>query len=614
MAFYDLQYQRGRLAVPREVDIDQAIALDACQRLLGARIDASAILWLELRALASDISWWDREDHFVFLVGDWHNRQRLEIPTTSLNAGSLDGLVNLSSEARLSLAQVAVALAFAWDDPTERTRLEPGRWRRSLSGLSVSHRVEGVGDDDRPGGTLQVELLDPRAADDATKPLDGALTLQLIQLSKRSGKPLKPRKAPKSLAVADRKMRLPEGDRRALRLAEQRQLMGHIRTYRYGDSVTVDAEVSRLDAELFEALAEVSVVLFRGKPLTLGGPVWRPCLRILDGEQGLKLRWLERPVALYPTGFVIDAEHALRRLAPDLPPMVLHLLTDETPLPAIPAGEIDAFVEDFVLSAGVPVRIEARSLQASRSRPVPRLLLTEHGTGLQIEARFGYGDAQVDPAAAVHVIQADERLVQRDRAAEAEALAQLDDHLPSAPPVRLEGDAVFDFMLDALPALPDWTVFFDDAARAKRPNGTIRAQTSLQSGVDWFDLQVDFQVGGKKISQREVLRAWAEGHRYVQLGDGGVARLPGEWLKRHGAALAELNELRSATDGKLGAFAAPLAARLLDEVPPDLARRWASIAEKVQRFDRVADRPVPKTVKATLRDYQHRGFRWLCTL
>ncbi|MGK0362009.1 MAG: SNF2 family DNA or RNA helicase [Bradymonadia bacterium] len=38
------------------------------------------------------------------------------------------------------------------------------------------------------------------------------------------------------------------------------------------------------------------------------------------------------------------------------------------------------------------------------------------------------------------------------------------------------------------------------------------------------------------------------------------------------------------------------------------------MAEKVQRFDRVADRPVPKTVKATLRDYQHRGFRWLCTL
>lgn len=614
MAFYEMGYQRGRIAVPREVEIDQSIALAACQTLLGSGIDPTAIPWPALRALAADISWWDRDDHFVFLVGDWHNRQRLEIPADRLRAGSLDALVNLSSDARLSLAQVAVALAVAWDDPSARTRLEPGRWRRSLSGLSVSHRVAGAGDDDRPAGTLQVDLLDPRDADDATKPLDGALTLKLIQLSKRSGKPLKPRKAPRSLAVADRKMRLPEGDRKALRLAEQRQLMGHIRTYRYGDSVTVDEEVGRLDAELFEALAEVSAVTFRGQALTLGGPVWRPCLRILDGDDGLALRWLERPMALFPTGYMVDAEHALRRVAPDLPPTVLRLLADDAPLPAIPATEVDAFVEDFVLTAGVPVRIEARSLQASRSRPVPRLLLTEQGTGLQIEARFGYGDAQVDPAAAVHVIQAAERLVQRDRAAEAEALAQLDDHLPSAPPVRLEGDAVFDFMLDALPALSDWTVFFDAAARAKRPKGTIRTQTSVQSGVDWFDLQVDFQVGGKKIAQREVLRAWAEGHRYVQLGDGGVARLPGDWLKRHGAALAELSELRAATDGKLGAFAAPLAARLLGEVPPELAERWAGIAERVQRFDRVAERPVPETVNATLRDYQHRGFRWLCAL
>lgn len=613
VAFYDQGSDRGRLGVPQDIELDRDTVVALCSERLGVRVRVDAAVWRRVRSLALDVGWWDRGEVFTFLAGGWYDRARFEVPAAAVRADSLRGLVNLSDpDARPGAAAIALALAVCWDDPALRMRLEPARWRRALKGLTAEHQPE-VATDDRADASLQVELLltDDR---DPTKPFNGCMTLSIVPLSKRTGKPLKPKKAPRSLEVADRKYRLPEGDRRVLRLAEQRQLMGHIRTYRYGDSVTVDAEVERLDTELFSALDEASAVLFRGAPLALGQPPWRPCIRVLDAEAGLELRWVEVPVAFLGDDHIIDHDNALRPLADDVPRRVAQALMSAEPLPHVPADQIDDFIEEFVLAAGVPVRLEARSLQASRSRPEPRLLISEAGAALRVEARFGYGDAQVDPAAAAPVIQAADRLVQRNKDAEAAALDGLKAWLPGAPPCELAGDAAFDFLLDALPQLNDWSVFFDEGARKRRPKGQVRTETSVQSGVDWFDLQVDFQVAGRSISQREVLRAWAEGHRYVQLADGAVARLPGDWLKRHGAALAELSELRRANDGKLGAFAAPLAARLLGDAPAEVAERWQAVAEKVQSFDGVADRPIPKSVKATLRDYQHRGFRWLCAL
>lgn len=613
MAFYDSGYSQGRLHVPPTVELDHERAHVIVQALLNTRFALDDIHWSWVRDWAREVIWWERTDHFVFMVGQWQDRQRLQIDSATLRDGRLEGMVNLMAEG-ITQAHVAVALALAWDSPNLRDDLEPARWRRFFADLTVAERPTPT-EDTRPTATLRAELVQPDPyAHEPGQPLDGALRFWLIQTSKRTGKPLKPKKAPKSLAAADKKVRLPEGDRRCLRLAEQRGLMGHIRSYRYVGSVKVDAEARRLDAELLAALEGVSALIFEDEPVLLGQPEWRPVLRVLDGDDGLALAWADKPRAIFEAGYVIDGQNALRRLAADLPPEVQRLLEPDVALPNIPATEIDAFIEDFVLAAGIPVRIEARRLQTTRARPQPRLLLTEEGEALRVEVRFGYGETQIDPSAPVQVVQAGDRLVQRDLDAERAALAELTPYVPSPPPTRLHGEAVFDFLLDALPALEDWTVFFDQGSRARRPRGTIQTQTSVESGVDWFDLQVDFEVAGKRISQREVLRAWAEGKRYVKLGDGSVARLPGEWLKRHGAALAELSELRSATDGKLGAFAAPLAERLMGEVSTQAAERWQSIAERVQRFDRVAERPVPAGVNATLRDYQHRGFRWLCAL
>jgi len=44
------------------------------------------------------------------------------------------------------------------------------------------------------------------------------------------------------------------------------------------------------------------------------------------------------------------------------------------------------------------------------------------------------------------------------------------------------------------------------------------------------------------------------------------------------------------------------------------ARRLAALAERIRGFDRVPERAAPEGLTATLRDYQHRGFRWMRAL
>ncbi|MEZ4464494.1 MAG: SNF2-related protein [bacterium] len=38
------------------------------------------------------------------------------------------------------------------------------------------------------------------------------------------------------------------------------------------------------------------------------------------------------------------------------------------------------------------------------------------------------------------------------------------------------------------------------------------------------------------------------------------------------------------------------------------------LAERLESFDRIPERAVPPGLDAELRDYQHRGYRWLCAL
>ncbi|MCB9544749.1 MAG: SNF2 helicase associated domain-containing protein [Myxococcales bacterium] len=565
-----------------------------------------------LRHLARDVQWFSRAGRLSIIVGDWTQRERLELPMTAWQRHGLRALVPMDGQAP-TLGLVAIALVVAWQDPAQQARLEPGRWRRALAGLERPEAAPAAEEPPAPG-TIQVVLQPLDAAEpDPLAPVLGAVSIELVPSSRRTGAPLKPRPAPRSLAAIERKVQLSEGDRRLCRLAEQRRLLGHIQIYKYAGSSTVDDEVRRLDEEILRSLADVSAVRFGDEPLRVDPEPWRPRLAVTDGaDGGLDLAFAEVPRALYPVGagFVV-LQDRLRPVAADVPTATLMLLNRG--LPPVPASEVPAFVTDFVARAALPIELRARSLGVLRRPPTPRLLLTDSGDALEVAVRFGYGEVEITPDAEAEVLRAaDGRLIQRDRAAERAALAQLAPLLPRLPPVQLTGEAALDFLLDGLGALDDWSIFLDERVRQRRPRGTVTVGARVETGSDWFDLQVDFALEGKAVKTDQVLAAWAEGRRYVELSDGRVARLPGEWLRRHGGAVGELEELRQG--GRIGVFAAPLAAGLLAEIGGDRVAALRTLAERLEAFDRVPERALPPGLNAELRDYQHRGYRWLCAL
>ncbi len=603
------------LGIPAETRIEADVALELLERLIPW---AGRFRYREIRRLAESVVFERLPRTYEIRVGLGPDAAWVVGPHYALRAEYLYALRCDTCSGRVSCPHVPAALlALAWVKPALRKELEQSAWRRRLAPLLGSTEPPEATPDDRPRGWIRVSLPDPRTGEVAGREvIPEILGLLLVPTSKRSGKALKPRKAPRSLAAVESKVRdLPEADRAICRLAEQRQLLDHLSRYRYSDSVTVQEEIDRLDADLFARLGDASEVWFGDRKVSASDAPWEPVMTVTDGAGGdLALGWDSTPLAVFEIGpgYVIDRSFCLRPLSDGTPKELLDLLV--RPLPRVPAGEIEPFVAEFLGRARIPLRFETARLPVDRVPPEARLLLGDDGGVLVASVRFAYDDAEVERGGPAVVMLDDGRYVQRDPTFERDALARLDGIWPGTP---LRGEAAYDFLLDDLPRLEGWTVLLDPTLRLHRPRGSLSAAVRFKDGTDWFDLRVGFEVDGLNVPPSAVLATWRAGRRYVPLDDGTLARLPEEWLARHGDAVEELAELHKARRGKLAAYAAPLASGLLQELGKregKAVRRWQEAASRIQAFDRVPDRPLPPGVTATLRDYQFAGYRWMAAL
>ena len=59
-----------------------------------------------------------------------------------------------------------------------------------------------------------------------------------------------------------------------------------------------------------------------------------------------------------------------------------------------------------------------------------------------------------------------------------------------------------------------------------------KINVSVTSGVDWFDLSVDCDFDGIKVTLPALLAAIGKGQNFIELGDGSRGMLPEDWLAR----------------------------------------------------------------------------------
>lgn len=200
----------------------------------------------------------------------------------------------------------------------------------------------------------------------------------------------------------------------------------------------------------------------------------------------------------------------------------------------------------------------------------------------------------------------DQWLVQ-DRAAERQAAARLigagfvqrDDHF------ELRGEpSIMAFLANGLPAMRgDWKLIEED--RFKRQHSQVHVVAPqiqlLGSGDDWLAFDFFGVTGdGERIAHQEIAGLLRSGRNSKLRRDGQKLMLPSSLGDAIEPLFSEL-DLRQ----EHGHWRASKAAALvIEQLSHELARSGASAGHTTHE-------PVPTTLKAALRPYQHVGFSWL---
>lgn len=201
----------------------------------------------------------------------------------------------------------------------------------------------------------------------------------------------------------------------------------------------------------------------------------------------------------------------------------------------------------------------------------------------------------------------------RDTDAEVKVVHSLRDKLNLAPGVRssFTGADVPKFIAK----LRAWEPGHTDTSKSLFGDTPLSPRFTVRD--DGFDLEFSVPPEGRAPARHAnpeaVLRAFREGLEVVPLTDGGWAPVPIEWLREHGARVADLLAARR-DDGTVARAALPSLAKLCHALEAPAPPALQGLATLLEDFDGIAVAPLPRDLTATLRPYQHRGVDWLTFL
>jgi len=137
-----------------------------------------------------------------------------------------------------------------------------------------------------------------------------------------------------------------------------------------------------------------------------------------------------------------------------------------------------------------------------------------------------------------------------------------------------------------------------------------KISTSVSSGQDWFDVNINIRFGDKQASISDIKKAVINRQRFIQLSDGSVGVLPSEWF--HKLEKYFRNGIVKNDKLEISKLHFSVVDELFDNI--DDEKVILEIAEKrkrLQGFTEISKTEVPKEITANLRHYQKEGLNWL---
>jgi hypothetical protein len=133
---------------------------------------------------------------------------------------------------------------------------------------------------------------------------------------------------------------------------------------------------------------------------------------------------------------------------------------------------------------------------------------------------------------------------------------------------------------------------------------------SLQSGIDWFDVQAAVDFEGRSVGLPALLEALRRGENTIELDDGTLGMMPEEWLKKYGL-LARMGKVEEDKIRFSRAQVGLLDAMLADQPSVSLDQTFIKIRDELRRFERIDPADPPGSFTGALRHYQCDGLGWL---
>lgn len=364
------------------------------------------------------------------------------------------------------------------------------------------------------------------------------------------------------------------------------------------------------------------------------GPPWQFQLSIDEDSQrkhwrirGQLVREGEEPVSLTESpllgsdGIMLLRDRLARHTAHDYFSWIALLRRDREVL--VPYTQQKELVETLcrtgaISRASLPTNLP---LEVSHPAPVGLLKIKKPRAGtlnslLEGTVAFAYGEATIDARdARSAIVAADGRqVITRDRDRERE----LTEQIPSTnvkwnPPNYYATSGQHDLSFPPKQLHTVVQQLINAGWKVEAEGGLIRQagdfRLSVTSGMDWFQVDGEFDFGAEKIRLPELLAAIRRGDNYVKLGDGTQGMLPQAWLDKFGT-IADMGQTQEGELRFRPSQALLLDALLASQPQVSFDEKFAATRARLNSFRGIQAGEAPTGFTGLLRDYQKEGLGW----